>query len=205
VETRASGVEALKKIAGDAYAPEAVSKATGLETKTLIDLAKAFAGAKKPLAICGRGAGRVPGNVQEYLAVHFLNALVGSINAPGGVMAVPEPEYINWPEPEMDAVASKGMQQPRVDGAGTKSFPMTRYLLNRLPETLAAGATAPVQVLFVSSANPACTRTPDRGKGLKRILIVSFHPIWMKRHCPLHPAEPCLLNGSKMFRRRWAS
>jgi anaerobic selenocysteine-containing dehydrogenase len=177
VETQTSGVEALKKIAGDAYAPETVSKATGLETKTVIDLAKAFAGAKKPLAICGRGAGRLPGHVQEYLAVHFLNALVGSINAPGGVIAVPEPEYINWPEPEMDAVASKGMQQPRVDGAGTKSFPMTRYLLNRLPEALAAGATSPVQVLFVSSANPAYSLvdTQSVAKAFKRVpLIVSF-------------------------------
>ncbi|MGE5258225.1 MAG: menaquinone reductase molybdopterin-binding-like subunit QrcB [Hyphomicrobiales bacterium] len=177
VEMQTSGVEALRKIAGDAYAPEAVSKATGLETKTVIDLAKAFAGAKKPLAICGRGAGRLPGHVQEYLAVHFLNALVGSINAPGGVVAVPEPEYINWPEPEMDAVASKGMQQPRVDGAGTKSFPMTRYLLNRLPEALAAGATSPVQVLFVSSANPAYSLvdTQSVAKAFKRIpLIVSF-------------------------------
>jgi len=177
VEDKAGGLDSLRNLAGDAYAPEAVSKATGLEAKTIVDLAKAFAGAKKPLAICGRGAGRVPGNVQEYLAVHFLNALVGSINMPGGVIAVPEPDYIRWPEPEMDAVASKGMQQPRVDGAGTKSFPVTRYLLNRLPEALAAGSTAPVQVLFVSSANPAYTLVDTQSvvKAFEKIpLIVSF-------------------------------
>jgi anaerobic selenocysteine-containing dehydrogenase len=119
----------------------------------------------------------VPGYVQEYLAVHFLNALVGSINTPGGVIAVPEPDYIRWPEPEMDAVASKGMQQPRVDGAGTPGFPLTRYLLNRLPEALSAGAAAPVQVLFVSSANPAYTLvdTQSAVKAFKKIpLIVSF-------------------------------
>jgi anaerobic selenocysteine-containing dehydrogenase len=176
-EGQTDGLEALRKLVGTTYAPEAVSKATGLEVKTIVDLAKAFAGAKKPLAICGRGAGRVPGNVQEYLSVHFLNALVGSINAPGGVIAVPEPDYIRWPEPEMDAVASKGMQQPRVDGAGTSSFPMTRYLLNRLPEALAAGSTAPVQVLFVSSANPAYSLVDTQSvvKAFKKIpLIVSF-------------------------------
>ena len=177
VADKAGGLDSLRNLAGDAYAPEAVSKATGLEAKTIVDLAKAFAGAKKPLAICGRGAGRVPGNVQEYLAVHFLNALVGSINTPGGVIAVPEPDYIRWPEPEMDAVASKGMQQPRVDGAGTKSFPVTRYLLNRLPEALAAGSTAPVQVLFVSSANPAYSLVDTQSvvKAFEKIpLIVSF-------------------------------
>jgi anaerobic selenocysteine-containing dehydrogenase len=64
-----------------------------------------------------------------------------------------------------------------VDGAGTQSFPMTRYLLNRLPEALAAGSTAPVQVLFVSSANPAYSLVDTQSvvKAFKKIpLIVSF-------------------------------
>jgi anaerobic selenocysteine-containing dehydrogenase len=177
VESQTGGVEALRKIAGEAYAPEAVSKATGIEAKVVVGLAKAFAGARKPLAVCGRGSGRVPGSVQEYLAVHFLNALMGSINTAGGVIAVPEPDYIRWPEPEMDAVASKGMQQARVDGAGSGRYAMTRYLLNRLPEILAAGAPAPVQALFVSSANPAYSLvdTPSVTQAFKRIpLIVSF-------------------------------
>jgi anaerobic selenocysteine-containing dehydrogenase len=55
----------------------------------------------------------------------------------------------------MDSVASKGMQQPRLDGAGRGSFSLARYLLNRLPEALSAGASSPVQALFVSGANPA--------------------------------------------------
>jgi anaerobic selenocysteine-containing dehydrogenase len=177
VETRTGGVEALRRIAGEAYAPEAVSKATGIDAKSIVDLAKTFAGAKKPLAICGLGSGRVPGRVPEYLAVHFLNGLTGGINAAGGIIAVPEPEYIEWPEPEMDAIASRGMQQPRVDGAGSGRYALARYLLNRLPEALAGGATAPVQVLFVSNANPvySLVDTPSVIKGFKRIpLMVSF-------------------------------
>jgi anaerobic selenocysteine-containing dehydrogenase len=178
VQNRSVGWEALKKISDDEFAPEAVSKLTGAEAKTIADLARAFVGAKKPLAICGRGNGRqIAGNEQEFLAVHFLNALAGSINTAGGVVAVPEPDYIDWPEPEMDAVASKGMQQARVDGAGGKDFPMSRYLLNRLPEALNAGPSSPVQVLFVNSANPAYSLmdTPKVEKGLKKIpLIVSF-------------------------------
>ncbi len=177
VEAHTNGLEALRKLVAETYAPEAVSKITGLEAKIIVDLAKAFAGAKKPLAICGRGAGRVPGTVQEYLAVHFLNALMGSINTPGGVISVPEPDYIRWPEAEMDAVASKGVQQPRVDGAGTGSFPMTRYLLNRLPEALAAGSGAPVQALFVSSSNPVYSLADTQSvvSAFKKIpLIVSF-------------------------------
>jgi anaerobic selenocysteine-containing dehydrogenase len=177
VETRTGGVEALRKLAGDAYAPDAVSKVTGIEAKTIVDLAKTFAGAERPLAICGSGSGRVPGRLSEYLAVQSLNALVGGINAAGGVIAVPEPDYIEWPEPEMDAVASKGMQQPRVDGAGSGRYPMARYLLNRLPAALSAGGTPPLQALFVYNANPAYSLvdTPSVVQALKRIpLIVSF-------------------------------
>jgi anaerobic selenocysteine-containing dehydrogenase len=178
VQSQAAGADTLKKIAGDEFSPEAVSKVTGVEAKAIIDLAKAFAGAKKPLAICGRGNGRQEaGNVQEFMAVHFLNALMGSLNTAGGVIAVPEPDYIDWPEPEMDAVASQGMQQARVDGAGGKEFPLSRYLLNRLPEVLNAGGPSPVQALFVNSTNPAysLTDTAKVEKSLKKVpLIVSF-------------------------------
>lgn len=178
VQNQSVGGDALKKLAGDDFSPEAVAKITGVDAKTVVELAKGFAGAKKPLAICGRGNGRQEsGNAQEFLAVHYLNALMGSVNSPGGVIAVPEPDYIDWPEPEMDAVASKGMQQERVDGAGGKDFPLSRYLLNRLPEALNAGASPPVQVLFVNSANPAYSLmdTAKVEKGLKKIpLIVSF-------------------------------
>jgi len=178
LQDHATGGEALTQLAGDDFAPESVAKLTGVEAKTIVDLAKAFAGAQKPLAVCGRGNGRqVSGNPQEFLAVHFLNALTGSVNAAGGVVAVPEPDYIDWPEPEMDAVASKGMQQARVDGAGGKDFPLSRYLLNRLPEVLNAGAASPVQALFVSGGNPAYSLADSATveKALKKIpLIVSF-------------------------------
>jgi anaerobic selenocysteine-containing dehydrogenase len=177
VENGSSGFESLKKLAGESFAPEAVAKATGLDAKAIVDLARAFAGAKSPLAVCGQGSGRTPGRLQEFLAVHGLNALVGSVNRPGGIITVPEPDYIDWPEPEMDAVASKGMQQPRVDGAGSDSYPVARYLMNRLPEALGAGQSPPVELLFVSGANPVYALA-DMAAALKAFdripTIVSF-------------------------------
>ncbi len=179
VNGRTTGFDAFKKMLGEAYAPEAVAKLTGIDAKSVADLARAFAGAKKPLAVCGRGSGRLPGALQEVLAVHCLNALVGNINQPGGVVAVPEPEYISWPEPEMDAIASKGMQQPRADGAGGDQFPLARYLLNRLPGALAAGQEPPVKALFVSGANPVhnLAGAAAAAEAFRKIpLIVSLSP-----------------------------
>ena len=138
----------------DGFPPETVSGTTGVSTDTILALARDFAHARKPLAICGQGQGHLPGSLQAFLAVHTLNALVGNINQAGGIWAVPEPEYIDWPELEMDAVASAGFQQPRVDGAGSIQYPNARYLLNRLPGVINASQQSPVELLFVFNANP---------------------------------------------------
>jgi anaerobic selenocysteine-containing dehydrogenase len=161
----------------DGFPPEIVSKMTGISTGTIVALAKDFARARRPLAICGQGQGHLPGNLQEFLAVHTLNALAGNINQPGGIWAVPEPEYIDWPELEMDGVASEGLQQTRIDGAGSYRYPNARYLLHRLPQVINASDQSPVQVLFVVDANPAYSlpHTASVQKAFEKIpFVVSF-------------------------------
>jgi anaerobic selenocysteine-containing dehydrogenase len=154
VDGYTAGLSARYQRMIDGFPPEIVSRTTGVSTGTIVALARDFAGARRPLAICGQGQGHLPGNLQEFLAIHTLNALVGNINRTGGIWAVPEPEYIDWPELEMDAVASGGFQQPRVDGAGSIQYPNARYLLNRLPAVINASQESPVELLFVSNANP---------------------------------------------------
>ncbi len=160
----------------DGFPPEIVSKITGISAGTILTLARDFAAARS-LAICGQGQGHLSGSLQTFLAVHTLNALVGNINQPGGIWAVPEPDYIEWPELEMDAVAAKGLQQPRIDGAGTYRHPNARYLLHRLPEVINASAESPLQVLFVTDANPAYA-LPDTAavaKAFEKIpMVISF-------------------------------
>jgi anaerobic selenocysteine-containing dehydrogenase len=177
VENHTAGFAEIKKLVSDGYSPDAVAKITGLDASVIVALAKDFAVARRPLAICGRGAGTNPGSLQDFLAVHALNALVGSINRDGGIVAVPEPDYIDWPDVEMDAAASAGMQQPRVDGAGRGKYKSTRYLLNRLPEIVNSSQDSPVQVLFVAGANPlyAMADTEAVAKAFDKIpLVVSF-------------------------------
>ncbi len=177
VDNHSAGFAECKKIVLDGFSPSVVSKMTGLEVSAIATIARDFAKARKPLAICGRGAGTSPGSLQDFLAVHVLNALVGSINRAGGIVAVPEPDYINWPDVEMDAAASRGMQQPRIDGAGSGKYKSTRYLLNRLPEVVNSAQESPVQVLFVAGANPlySMADTEAVAKAFEKIpLVVSF-------------------------------
>ncbi|MEJ2476209.1 MAG: molybdopterin-dependent oxidoreductase [Desulfobacterales bacterium] len=177
VDRQSSGFDAWRILVLDNYDMESTANITGVEPSVIVKLARDFAGARKPLAVCGRGKGQSPGSLKEVMAVHALNALVGGIGRQGGVRAVPEPDYIDWPEPEMDAVAAAGMQQTRVDQAGGSQYPHARYLLNRLPEAVNSSADSPLQVLFVSDANP-CYSLPNSKAftdAFKKIpMVVSF-------------------------------
>ncbi len=162
------------------YPPAKVARITGIKEAEIPKLARKFAKAAAPIAVSGRGQGLLPGSIDESLAVLLLNAIAGNINKKGGVSVLSDFDYAKWPEIKIDETASKGMQQPRIDGAGSDDFPNTRYLLNRLPETLvAASGDAPIQALLVTGANPLYTM-PDTAaakKAFDRIpFIASFSP-----------------------------
>jgi anaerobic selenocysteine-containing dehydrogenase len=149
LDAQTEGFEAFSKMVQERYSVETVASRTGIEAAVIAEVALKFARAKKPLALCGRGKGQVPGSLKEALAIHALNALVGSINAEGGVMAMPAYDYIDWAEVVTDDVAAKGRQTPRVDGAGSAEYPNVRYLLNHL-----AYAADGIEALLVAEANP---------------------------------------------------
>ena len=161
----------------DEYAPEKVAAITGIDKMVIVKLAREFAGAAKPLALCGRSNGETPGSLAEAMAVHTVNALVGNINQEGGVIAVPTPEYTEWPETGMDSLAQNGMTKDRVDGAGSNAFPLAASLLNRFAAGVIGAKDYPVNALLVSGANPVYT-TPDAQvfkKAVEKIpFVVSF-------------------------------
>jgi len=155
VKNYAFGFKEFEQLVLEGYDPEKVASITGIEKSVIVDLARGFSSASKPLAICGLGKGKTAGDIYQFMAVHALNALVDNINKKGGVWAVPEPDYIHWPE-----VEAVGMQKERLDGAGSATYPYTRSLLNQFFEAIEAGKKYPLQALFVSDVNP-CYALPD--------------------------------------------
>jgi len=161
------------------YSPEAVSKVTGVEPSEIVSLARAFAKAKAPVALCGKGKGDMSGSVLEFMAVQSLNALVGNINKPGGVLLYDPLPFTPLPEVQKDGVASEGLKKPRLDLAGSKSFPFSRSLINNFTEAVVRSGESPVDVLLVFSANPAYNfpHTGPVAYALQKIpYIVSFSP-----------------------------
>jgi anaerobic selenocysteine-containing dehydrogenase len=168
----------FKRMVLENYAPSTVSKMTGVAASKITAVARQFARAARPLAVCGRGKGSTPIGLYEFMAVYALNALVGNINKTGGVRAQPEVTTEAWPPVVQDAIAERGMTQARFDRAGTRAFPIAESLFNQLPELLNKREGAyPLSALLVYGANPYYTAhdRPAVAEALDRIpLIVSF-------------------------------
>lgn len=175
VDGNTEGISQLAKLSS-AYSLDKVSAATGISKADISSVAKAFAKASRPIAICGRGQGDNPESMLEVMAVHALNALVGNINKKGGVFTITSPDYINWEEPELDATATVGFAKPRIDGAGSGKYAHTKYLAERIPEIVNAGKKE-VNALFVAGCNPcySFSNSASVKKAIEKIpFVVSF-------------------------------
>jgi len=124
----------FKKLVEANYSPDKVSKLTGVSPEVLAAVAKGLSAAKAPLIIPGSEMGQGAG-AGSFIAGMSLNLLLGRMNKPGGVMALPE----------LPAV---------FPGAETPSEILARDLPGYL-KNVGDGKTAAPEVLFVYAANPA--------------------------------------------------
>lgn len=149
------GFDEFAALAAKDYTPTKVSTLTGVPRRTVIKLAHEFAGKKQAVAIAGKGRGDIPTPVYEIMAVQALNALVGNINQPGGVIVRKDLPLAPWPELIQDETARAGFSAPRLDLAGTDKYPLTTSLLNNFVESIHKGRLYQVNALIIDRANPA--------------------------------------------------
>lgn len=159
------------------YDPSAVEKITGVPATTIARLAGEFASNKPAVAILPGKGGLLNGGfggVYAAMAVHILNALVGSVEARGGTMTQRYMPCVDWSSLPKDPLAAKGLSTPRLDGVGVK-FPFGRDAYQAVADQVLAGA--PVGLLFLYDANPVF-ETPAGSRfvdAFKKIpLVVSF-------------------------------
>ena len=80
-----STVPALPRSLDD-YAPERLAAGTGIAAETLVRVAREFAAAERPLAICSRAVNAGSAGCDNSNSIDLLNALVGNLNAKGGIL-----------------------------------------------------------------------------------------------------------------------
>ena len=168
----------FKTLVLEDYAPERVAEVTGVPVETLFQVARGFAGAKPAIAIGERGPSFHAGDIYTRMAIHSLNALVGSFGVSGGIFRQGQVPLTPWEDAQSDATARKGLAMPRIDGI-TGTTPFVEHDVQNLPRNIAAGRPYALNALLLYYTNPLFSH-PDRAGWLAALekipFVVSFSP-----------------------------
>ncbi len=98
VVNHTEGFDAFKTVAmAHQFSPESVADACGVDADSITRIAREFAGARPAIAWSGEAATSWPYGTFASHAIYCLNALVGSIDAPGGIVYQEYPPYAAMP------------------------------------------------------------------------------------------------------------
>ncbi len=164
------------------YTLPRVEAITGIPSGTIARLAGEFAETRPAVALPPTGRVTLAsGNaLSSAMAIHALNALVGSIDAPGGILTQRYPKLADLPSWTQDAVAAQSLKAERIDGAGTPDYPIALSTVPRLAERVLSGQPYPLHVLLLSGANPVFDMPGGRefAEALRRVpFVVTMSPV----------------------------
>jgi len=170
----AAGIEhrGFRSLVLQNYAPLSVSEITGVPVDVILRLAKEFATQGPALAIGARG------NIYQQMAIHSLNALVGSIDRPGGVLTVKNPPLIDFNSADIDETARRGNNIPALVESEGK-FLLPEEAFNSFTEKVKEGKPYALDTLFIVQTNPLFPSYSGAAfiQALEKIpFIVSFSP-----------------------------
>lgn len=167
----------FKNLVLNSYPLDFVSEGTGVSVDTIATVAKEFAASKPAVAILDNGVTNYSNGLYNALAIHSLNALVGSIDIPGGVLVKRNAPLRGLPEVAADRAAEVSLERPRLDSREDGLYPLAGSVPALIPENVLKGSPYPVSALFLHQANPLFSSTNSEGyrKALEKIpFIVSF-------------------------------
>jgi anaerobic selenocysteine-containing dehydrogenase len=162
----------------DEYPPEKVAEITRVPVERLFRLARDFARHRPAVAIGEKGPPFHAHDLYTRMAVHSLNALVGSIGVPGGIFRQGGVPALPWETLEPDDAGRQGMAQPRIGGGGLPGLG-GESSQGALPAAIRDGKPYGLNALFLHFVNPLYSQ-PDREgwrAALAQVpLLVSFSP-----------------------------
>lgn len=162
------------------YTPEKVEKITGIPVKTIERIAHEMAENHPAIALADGNAAAATNGLGTAMSIHALNALMGNLERPGGLLVQRPIPLSPWPAVVGDETARKGHAALRVDGAGGPYHPLTRGMIQNLPEAILSEKPYPVKALFLYRSNPVFSKPEGRRwiEALRKVpLVVSFSPL----------------------------
>ncbi len=167
----------FKSLVLESYRSDFVSETTGISVDTIVSLAKDFAVNRPAVAILDKNATNYSNGLYNAMAIHSLNALVGSIDVPGGVLVRRKAPIQELPGVSIDESTQKSLLQPRIDSSEEGRFPFAASVPALIPENILKNNPYPVKMLLLKNSNPVFS-SPN-GEVFKQALekipfVVSF-------------------------------
>ncbi len=157
IKNRTIGFDEYQALCLNSYSPEAAAAITGIEADTIREIAREFARTGPAIAWAGRGVAGWPNGSYNSYAIFCLNALVGSIDAPGGIIYQEDPAYREMPDPADDDIARDGRAKARLDLGRTNLFPAAPGVTNQVADSIITGSPYPVEVAIGFNSNFSMT------------------------------------------------
>lgn len=147
------GFAEYREVVTSHYSPERVAEITGISPDMVRQTAREFARSKPAIAWRGRGATCWPNGSYTSYAIFCLNALVGSIDTPGGVIYQEEPKYREMPDVTEDDIAKSGKSQPELDLRRGGRFVVANMVPNQVADSILEDRPYPVEIAVGFNCN----------------------------------------------------
>ena len=167
-----SGFEPLRAAVLRDFHPDAVSERTGVPVATIIRVARQFASTRPAVAIGDDRNGPGAQSPATGMAIHALNAVVGAIHAPGGVLTPAQVPLDPLPQAPPDETTERGRAFPSLAAGRAAGGDLAA-----LQAWLDGGGGHPIHVLLAYGADPVAALGGGEGAraAIRRVpFLVSF-------------------------------
>jgi anaerobic selenocysteine-containing dehydrogenase len=162
------------------YAPEKISSRIGIPAERIIRLAHELAENQPSIVLVDSRSTSTSNGLEIARSALALNALLGSINRPGGVLLQQSIPLTPLPAPVLDDLSKKGDHFPRIDTRDDSISKLHAASVEAVPESILSDNPYPVEALLLYYTNPLYSRIdPKRWeKAFEKIpFIASFSPV----------------------------
>jgi menaquinone reductase, molybdopterin-binding-like subunit len=166
----------LRGLVMDKFSPEKVEAVTGVPASRITEVARDLVAARPTVVVPDEGGVDRPTAVAALL----MNALLGSLDQPGGMVLAGEPALASLGVGGPSETAARGLSANRLDaGAGMPpDFFSARVLA--LPDLILTGKPYPTEALLLHYSNPVFSKV-DSERWARAVaavpFVVSFSPL----------------------------
>ncbi len=134
-----------------------ISELTGVPLRQIIEVAKEFSTIQPAVAVADYNLTYHSKGLFTALAIHSLNALVGNIDIPGGLLRQRRAPLREMPVKLLDEVAKRGISEPRIDETSEGKLSIDNDETRNFVENVVGRSPYEINCLFLPSGDEFIT------------------------------------------------